>query len=393
MDVLDELDSEVQPQQSQPTGNFSPTKVAREVDAQPAHEVITRRERRWAGVIPDGLSDRTRTSLEGSLDIAHYAFRMSQTQIAHKMLEAQYEVAAKLGAEPDDPVVASRAAVRLVSEIERQALGNDGWANTSKEVENYFGKYSAVARSVGLSPQQIEAMSLDSLVRCEGDRSKAVALFAARVTEYLPERGHFGDVSFDTLVPSQEKRLLDSPEGEVESAAPDLATPDMQSAGADDPIGVYGYARDDDGTPVAMELMTAGSLSDEAIELIERGKHAEKAIAVLDQVAAEELKPVHYAVYRIMRAESYRLGQDVVGETLTQQVHEQMQYKLRSGAEQAVARVQQLLSKIDVQADLGEPSAQARARMAAPDDQIIREGIDARPKTVHRLAPKGAALE
>lgn len=384
MDAIDALDAEV-------VGKFSPTRVAREVDAQPAEDVLASRERRWAAIVPDGLSDRTRSSLEGSLDVAHYAYRMSQTQIAQKMLQAQREVAAKLGAEPDDPAVASRAAIKLVREIEKQALGNDGWANTSKDVENYFGKYSAVARSVGMSPAQIELMSVDSLVRCEGDRNKAVALFAARVTEFLGERGHYGDISYEALVPSQEKGILDNPEQEERAPSADMQ-PDMQPADADDPIGVYGYERDEDGAPVAKEFITAGALSDEAIELIERGAQAEKAIAALDQAAAETLKPVDYAVYRIMRAESYRLGQATVGESLAHQVQEQMEYKLRQGAEQAIDRVKKTLARIDPDMARSEPSAQAKARMAASDDEVIRQGIDARPKTIHRVPAKGVEL-
>lgn len=408
LDDLEELPTAI----ANEDADFHPTEVAREVDDQSAAEVLAKRELRWSALIPDGLKDSTRYELEASLDAAHYTLGLSQNDLEIRYLTISAEISEKLGLDPADPKVARSSAMRMSRELTNEALAANPWADTPAHVERYFGKYQGYARSCGWSPEQIASTAVDSIVSCAGDKKKASEVFASRVTDELRERGYRGAPSYEALTPVDEKKIdsgrpmvswsddaavtpeqvayAASQESGDSPAVQATVTPEHAAYADNDMVTIYGADRAEDGSAMPDMVVLAGELRDDVAEREIAGRAADNAVAVLDRIAATTLKEVDYSTYRIMRNEAYRIDKREHGETLAEQVQEQMMYTHRQGADMSIKRVKETLAKaaadMPALADI-ELTKKAQGRLAATDAEVIAAGIAARPKTPFRGAP------
>jgi hypothetical protein len=263
---------------------------------------------------------------------------------------------------------------------------------------------SAYARTLGWSPTQIASTLQGALVLAEGDKTLAAGIFANHIIGEHHERGHRGSVSLDQLEgfadrgsdlaasedPSREDytgadleddRTARMPpsEGREESGLPEI-TPELEPYQPNRLATVYVY-RDDQGRMRGYSTTTE-ELHEDVRELEVRARIADEKIAVLDKVAAVTLKPVDYAVYRIMREEAYRINNARdrdIDASLTQVVQRQLAYDHAQGADTAMKRVQKILAEAGLK-DPSELSPQAQRRLAMTTDDAVKEGLAAKPQ-------------
>jgi hypothetical protein len=389
MSTLDDLDQAVV--ESAP----SPSQARRTADAADPQAIKAERQSRWEALIPEGVTGKMRADLESALDLAHFAMGWPVNQLAQQMVEISTEVAQAQGMEPDDPKVGRATALRMTRTINQAALSQNPFSDASPDLERYINKTSAYARTLGWSPQQIGLTLKSALVEAQGDKTLAAGLFASHVMDEAQERGHRGSVSLENL-PGYSER------GTGLAASEDVAREDYTGADleddrtaqisaevgsevgsepANDPyaperlVTVY-EARDDNNTVNAF-VMRADSLRAEVEEREVMGRIADAKLAIVDKVAASVLKPVDYAVYRVMRDEAYRIGSNAdVDLTLTKVVQEKLRYEKLQGADAALKRVQKQLAEYGLK-DVGELSEQAKQRLAMSTEQAIAAGVAA----------------
>ncbi|MDA8093657.1 MAG: hypothetical protein M0T84_07030 [Betaproteobacteria bacterium] len=352
-----------------------PSTVAREVDGQGADEVVAKRAERWVGVIPESVKGSARDELESALDIAHYALALSSGDLMGRFQEISDSIAKAQGIDSSDPKVGLRAALKMARGITLRALSVNPFADSTKDVEQYVNRYQAYARTLGWSPEQIAAMAVSCVVSCQGDKRKGAALFAARVMGEMPERGHRGAASFEDLPPA----------GQQEVAHDHTAQPLFSAYEANARVTIVGY-RDDDGELTPPAVISAADLHEDILEREERGRQADEALDCVDKAAAERLKDVDYAVYRIMREQAHMIhirrdvAKDIEGRdsTLAKVIKARLQYQHEQGAYMAMSRVTKILQEGGV--GPAESSEKAVARLAMSTAEAIEAGIAAKPR-------------
>ncbi len=163
-------------------------------------------------------------------------------------------------------------------------------------------------------------------------------------------------------------------------------------------VTIVGVRGDDGELRAATTMtMTMEALHADVVEREIRGRAADERLNIVDKIAAERLKPVDYAVYRIMREEAHMLhisrstAKDLTVDqtTLAKVIQERLDYQHGQGAYMAMNRVRDVLGK---DAGIGEvdlsPKAEARLRMGR--DEAVDAGLAAKPKA--RNTEKGAEL-
>jgi hypothetical protein len=390
MSTLDDLDQAVVEHAP------SPSHARSMADAADPRAVKAERQSRWEALIPEGVTGKMRADLESALDLAHFAMGWPVNKLAQQMVEISAEVAQSQGLEPDDPKVCRATAQRMTKTINQAALSQNPFSDTSPDLERYINKTSAFARTLGWSPQQIGLMLKSALVQAEGDKTMAAGLFASHVMDEAQERGHKGSVSLENfpgysergtgLAASEDVAREDYTGADLEDdrTAQISAEVGLEEAPTNDPysperlVTVY-EARADNNTVDAF-VMRADSLRAEVEEREVMGQIADVKLAIVDNVAASVLKPVDYAVYRIMRDEAYRIGANAdVDLPLSKVVMEQMRYEKLQGADLALKRVQKQLGEYGLK-DVGELSEQAKQRLAMSTEQAVEAGVAAKPR-------------
>jgi len=374
----------------------SPAKARRYLDERDPEQVAEARSKRWTALIPDGVDGKLRAELEATLDLAHFGMGWPVNRLAQNIVQLSNDLAQKQGLEPDDPVVAREAAVKMVKTIEAAALSQNPFADVPPKLEEYVNKTSSFARSLGWTPQQINLVLKSALVQAEGNKILAAGLFASHVIEEHAERGHRGDVRLDAIESYAERGsdLASSDDGPALSSdevlhdkresRSRLEGDDLPESPDDEPYAenrlVTIYTARDDQNEIAAYAMFASDLREEVVEREIRGRAADKMLETLDKVAATSLKPLDYAVYRIMRDEAYRIDANRdVDKPLTKVVQEQLQYDKVQGADLAIKRVKQHLTELGLK-DVDELSDQAKKRLTMTTDQAVAEGVANKPK-------------
>ena len=390
MSTLDDLDQAVVEHAP------SPSHARSMADAADPRAGKAERQSRWEALIPEGVTGKMRADLESALDLAHFAMGWPVNKLAQQMVEISAEVAQSQGLEPDDPKVCRATAQRMTKTINQAALSQNPFSDTSPDLERYINKTSAFARTLGWSPQQIGLMLKSALVQAEGDKTMAAGLFDSHVMDEAQERGHKGSVSLENfpgysergtgLAASEDVAREDYTGADLEDdrTAQISAEVGLEEAPTNDPysperlVTVY-EARADNNTVDAF-VMRADSLRAEVEEREVMGQIADVKLAIVDNVAASVLKPVDYAVYRIMRDEAYRIGANAdVDLPLSKVVMEQMRYEKLQGADLALKRVQKQLGEYGLK-DVGELSEQAKQRLAMSTEQAVEAGVAAKPR-------------
>lgn len=397
LDSLDGLE-----QAAAPGSVPSPAQARREADARDPGEARAQRQARWAVLIPEGVQGKLRDDLEASLDLAHFTLGWPVNKLAGQLVRISSDVAQTQGVEPDDPKVGRAAALHMLKTIESAALSQNPFADASPDLERYVNKTSAYARTLGWTPQQIGMMVKGALVQTEGDKAKAAGLFASYVIEEAHERGHRGSVSLEQLPGYTDRgsQLLadEDPQREADAGAdlqdlqvdrtapvprdePDFGLPESPTNEPYAPqrlVTVYD-ARDDNNVLDAYTMRT-DQLQADVEEREVRARIADQKLAIVDKIAASALKPIDYAVYRVMRDESYRIGSNAdVDMPLSRVVQERLQYEKLQGADLALKRVQRQLAEHGLKSE-GELSPAAKQRLDMSTDQAVEAGLAAKPK-------------
>jgi hypothetical protein len=359
MSALDSLDEELETAPA--PGAPSPAKAQQYVENLDPEELKARRSHRWEALIPDAIQGPQREKLEATLDLAHFAMGWPVNKLAGQVIAISNEIAEQTGREPDDEKVARETGRRMIRSIEAAALSANPYATMPPETEVYLNKMSAYARTLGWSPTQIASTLQGALVLAEGDKTLAAGIFANHIIGEHHERGYRGSVSLDQLEgfadrgsdlaasedPSREDytgadleddRTARMPpsKGRDESGLPEI-TPELEPYPPNRLATVYVY-RDDQGRMRGYSTTTE-ELHEDVRELEVRARIADEKIAVLDKVAAATLKPVDYAVYRIMREEAYRINNARdrdIDASLAQVVQRQLAYDHAQGADTAM---------------------------------------------------------
>lgn len=376
MSALDDLDA------AEDGGKTGPTAVRREVESRDPEQVKAERRARWEALIPPEVTGKTREELEASLDLAHYAMGWPVNKLAQQMLDLSNKLAQEQGREPDDPKVARAAALTMIKTVERAALSENPFADVPKSVERDLNETSALARTLGWSPQQIGLMVKSALVQTEGDKLKAVALFRSYVTDEARERGMWHAFSLDGLESYADRgsALAVDDKDAIHQGLGETPAPQQEPYSPSRDALVYG-ARDEKGEVFGV-LRSAQDLHEEAQEREIRARAADDKVAVLDAIAAATLKPLDYAVYRVMRDEAYRLEKRERGEELTKVVQEKLRYEKLQGADLAIRRVRDRLAQAGVDQDTAvlEKDQKVVDRLSMTTEQAIAEGLGGKPR-------------
>lgn len=369
------------------TAKWSPTREARDVDSAPAAVVLAKREVRWAGIIPDGLPDSVHNNLENALDIAHYVLNISVKDLAKRYVAIATAIADEKGIEQDDQKVARSTAIRLSKELVGEALAINPFADVPKKIEMQYNRYQAYARSLGWSPAQIASCVVASVVACEGDKDKAAAVFAKRVTSEMDEPGFKGALNFNVLVANTMAKeqaggaglQLDS--DSVLAKFEDKIMPEHKPYADGASVAVMGVGRDAAGNGIIDHAVLTKDLHADIADREQAALVADSHVAVMDRVAAEKLSGMNYAVYRVMRKEAHLIGNTENGTTLTQSIKEQLHFGSTQGVENAVKVVKDALRKEGLK-DIEELSAKAARRMDMTDAEIASAVITKKAKKV-----------
>lgn len=355
MGALDNIEDELGEEPGKARG-AGPDTVRREIDGQSAKDVLARRSARWEALVPEGVTGKQRDELEASLDVAHFALNVSSDDLAKMLVKFQEDVAREKGLEPDDPAVGRAVARRMIREVREQALTHDMLADCAPENRKRLGQVSAVARSLGYSPQQVGTLLADALVSTEGDKDKAILLFQSFINDDSMQRGFWGKLPVEALERGADALTTSAGEPEFAPYPADASVTVSTNLGDEASVGV---------TPLA-------NLRGEIIEDEDRRQRADQQVANLDIYAAENLKPADYAVYRIMRDNAGMLGvrkNEYGDRTVNQAVEDELNYT-KQGASMAVKRVVEQLSRADLTTEL-VPSQKGAERIVLPTADVI----------------------